>query len=555
MAGDYPLLDRLSAKYQTMLRTLYRLAVVAVLFASTLLAGTDLRALTYGGDRDFPPYEYLNAQGEPAGLNIDLIRAIARREGFRVRIVLRSWPETRKALQDGDVDISAMYRSTQRAREVDFAIPHELLYHEMFVRPGSPVLSSLHDIAGKRVLAQSDTLAADALRELGFGDLLRLLPSEPEALRALVRGEGDLAIVTQTPLRPFAERAEFAGRIRSTGPPVLLTEYAFVTRQGRRNLIEILNQGVAEIKADGEYQEIFDRWLRPDRSASRLRYVTWTAAAILFLALLALAWNQMLRRRVARQNLEIGELDTSFRELADYQAEIDRANRELEAFSYSVSHDLRAPLRAIDGYTRILLEDYAPKLDEEGRRVCGVICDSVNNMGQLIDDLLNFSRLSRAALSPALVDMHALAAAEYRNTGAAAPAFELSPLPPAVGDARLLRQVWVNLISNAVKFSSQREQPMIRVTGQERERDILYTVEDNGAGFDMQYASKLFGVFQRLHSAQEFEGTGVGLAIVQRVVERHGGRVWAESVLGEGATFHFTLPKRRPPETSQNGPA
>ena len=502
-----------------------------------------VREVVFGGDEAFAPYEFLDQQGRPAGLNVDLIRAVAESQGFRVRVQLGPWHTIRQGILNGAIDVATMYRSSTRAEEVDFAIPHELIYHEMFIRRGAPPLTSLSDLAGKRVLVQSDALSVDALTELGYAPALRFVASEPEALRSLASGGGDVAIVTQTAARPFQDRSDLASQITVTGPPVLLTEYAFVTRKGRRNLIESLNQGVAAVKATGKYERIFDRWLRPDKSAGLVRRIAWVSAAILVIALAVIIWNQMLRRRVVRQSRTIGQLGTSYRELSEYQVRIDRANKELEAFSYSVSHDLRAPLRAIDGYARILLEDYGPSLDAEAQRVCRVISDNVRNMGQLIDDLLNFSRLSRTAMVPVPVDMHALAAAEYRSLAAPGIRFDLGPLPGAVGDPRLLRQVWVNLLSNAVKFSARREQPIITVRGEETGGECIYTVSDNGAGFDMQYAEKIFEVFQRLHSAQEFEGTGVGLAIVQRVVERHGGRVWAEGQMDRGASFHFALPK------------
>jgi PAS domain S-box-containing protein len=225
--------------------------------------------------------------------------------------------------------------------------------------------------------------------------------------------------------------------------------------------------------------------------------------------------------------------------------QIERLNQELEAFSYSVSHDLRAPLRAIDGFARILLEDHAPRLDDEGRRVAGVISDSARRMGQLIDDLLEFSRTGRAALHVDDVDMRELATSVAQQLAGAADGrrIELSvgELPPARGDRRLLRQVFVNLIGNAVKYTRGRDPARVEVGGELGSDGAAWWVRDNGVGFDMQYASKLFGVFQRLHSQEEFEGTGVGLALVQRIVARHGGRVFAEGKVGGGARFGFTL--------------
>jgi PAS domain S-box-containing protein len=229
-------------------------------------------------------------------------------------------------------------------------------------------------------------------------------------------------------------------------------------------------------------------------------------------------------------------------------AQLEAANQELEAFAYSVSHDLRAPLRAIDGYTRILQEDYEPFLDAEGQRVCGVVRDEARRMGQLIDDLLDFSRLGRTQMQAAAIDMERLAAAVFDELTAPEDMerleFHMGSLPPALGDLTLIRQAWLNLLSNAVKFSSKREQAVVEVGGRQDGGENVYWVRDNGAGFDRQYADKLFGVFQRLHSEREFDGTGVGLAIVRRVIRRHGGRVWAESEVNQGATFYFTLPRK-----------
>lgn len=246
-----------------------------------------------------------------------------------------------------------------------------------------------------------------------------------------------------------------------------------------------------------------------------------------------------------RAEQSIAELN---RELVRHATELEQVNRELESFSYSVSHDLRSPLRAIDGFSRMLEEDHAPQLDAEVRRLLAVVRDNARSMSRLIDDLLAFSRLGRAPLSLAVVDMQALARQAFEKTlpddASVSPRLYLDELPPAEGDAALLQQVWLNLLSNAVKFSRDRERPEVRVGGRVDGDEKIYQVGDNGAGFDMRYYHKLFGVFQRLHRQEEFDGTGLGLAIVHRVITRHGGRVWAESRLGEGATFYFSLPIR-----------
>ena len=246
-----------------------------------------------------------------------------------------------------------------------------------------------------------------------------------------------------------------------------------------------------------------------------------------------------------RAEEEIKKLD---QELKYQIMQLEAANKELEAFSYSVSHDLRAPLRAIDGFSRILLEDYIENLDEEGKRVLGVIRSNTQKMGQLIDDLLLFSRLGRQELRTSDIDMGRLAKAVSEELKLAVPErklkFTINTLIPAQGDQAMIRQVFINLLSNAVKFTRPEERAVIEVDGRSEGNKNVYTVKDNGVGFDMQYVNKLFGVFQRLHSSEEFEGTGVGLAIVQRIIHRHGGRVWAEGKVGEGAIFYFSLPAK-----------
>jgi signal transduction histidine kinase len=263
-------------------------------------------------------------------------------------------------------------------------------------------------------------------------------------------------------------------------------------------------------------------------------------------------------RSLAHEMAERQHADTALRELnidlerriESRTSQLEAANKELEGFSYSVSHDLRAPLRAIVGFAKMLQEDHAEKLDEEAQRKLGVIQSEAQRMGMLIDDLLAFSRMGRKAMQLIEFDMTELARATYdglngHHDGPKAE-FRLGSLPRAKGDRTLLGQVWANLLSNALKFSSKREKPLIEVSAISDEKEHVYFVRDNGAGFDPRYQSKLFGVFQRLHDSSEFNGTGVGLALVQRIVVRHGGRVWADSKPDAGATFYFTLPKEQP---------
>jgi signal transduction histidine kinase len=243
--------------------------------------------------------------------------------------------------------------------------------------------------------------------------------------------------------------------------------------------------------------------------------------------------NSLLSATLNRKNTQLA-LEQKNKQLAD-------ANAELESFSYSVSHDLRAPLRSISGYSKILGEDLGDKLNEEDKRTLDTIIQNASKMSKLIDDLLEFSKLGRKELVKRDIDVGHLVKGIVD---------ELSPnvkvvfhdLIQAKADPSLITQVWINLMSNAIKYSSKKENPHVEVGSSRNNGEVIYYVKDNGAGFSMEYANKLFGVFQRLHNENEFKGTGIGLALVKRIVAKHHGRVWAEGKVDEGATFYFSLP-------------
>jgi light-regulated signal transduction histidine kinase (bacteriophytochrome) len=251
------------------------------------------------------------------------------------------------------------------------------------------------------------------------------------------------------------------------------------------------------------------------------------------------------RAQRERAEAEVRQINANLEERVTQRTlQLESANKELEGFSYSVAHDLRTPLRAIQGFSRILKEDHAESLDDEALPLLGIIVDATNKMSQLIDDMLAFSRIGRLGITLRQINMRELVdgvVAELTRE-ATATTLELGSLANAFGDTGTIRQVWVNLLGNAVKYSSKNDNPVVQIDSNIEQNEIIYRIKDNGVGFDMQYAHKLFGVFQRLHGADEFSGTGIGLAIVKRIVERHRGRVWAESVVGKGSTFYFTLP-------------
>lgn len=273
------------------------------------------------------------------------------------------------------------------------------------------------------------------------------------------------------------------------------------------------------------------------------------------------AFNQMLTR-IQEQTEALNEFNQNLETMVNSRtAELEAANKELESFSYSVSHDLRAPVRSIHSYVNIFMQEYGDRLDDEGRRLLNIVLKNGKKMGNLIDDLLAFSQLGRKELMKAELSMNELVSAIwndlYKKDDTRQVELIMKDLPPAYAERSTIQQVWINLISNALKYTRNKKETVIEISGEEKNGGVIYSVKDNGSGFDMAYYDKLFGVFQRLHSQEEFEGTGVGLAIVQRIVEKHGGTIRAEAEPGHGATFFFTLPgKNKPAEAPrQTAPA
>ena len=361
-----------------------------------------------------------------------------------------------------------------------------------------------------------------SVRELG--ELTADNRAQQERLAILnSRAAERIAFMNAVVIMRQTEGFEAAQRLISSGRP--------------RGLANQLRDSVNGM-ADEERLLLRQRLLADEVSQRRL---IAACGALLAVVILTVGLGLLRLRRELRLRQALAE------KLERKTIELQASNKELESFSYSVSHDLRSPLRAIDNFALMLQEDYAAKLDGEGRRYIGVVREGAQQMGRLIDDLLAFSRMGREPINAVSIDLRVGAERALRevlvaHTGTS-PELLMHELPPARGDAALLHHVWVNLIANAVKYSSKIAAPRIEIGGCIQGSEAVYFVKDNGAGFDMRYADKLFRVFQRLHAADEFPGSGVGLAIVQRVISRHGGRVWGESEPEHGAKFFFTLPQ------------
>jgi two-component system sensor kinase len=343
----------------------------------------------------------------------------------------------------------------------------------------------------------------------------------------LLKAERDFVAATLDTVASFVLVLDREGRIlRVNRAWEEMTGYSFDEVKGRPlwDFFEDTDSGKDFLKSQTRNTECEEYWLTKGNTR---RLVSWCCTAL------------------SHDLSGAGHLVVTGRDIT----ELRQRTEELEGFTYSVSHDMRAPVRAIDGFTRILIEEYSNSLDDEGRRLLEIVRQNTEKMGELIDGLLALSRLGREKVIFGDIDMNELAQTAFEEQKAAGAkqrniSFVVDTLPPAQGDKRLITQVFQNLLSNAIKFTRNVKVSRIEVGHQNSTGEDIYFVRDNGVGFDMDHAQKLFGTFQRLHGANEFEGSGIGLATVQRIIARHGGKVWADAKPNEGATFYFSLPAR-----------
>ncbi len=522
-----------------------------------------------GGDSNYPPYEFLDEDGNPAGFNVELTKAIASELGLDIQIRLGPWGEIREGLSSGSIDVvQGMYYSAERDRVYAFSPGYATVNHVVAAREGLPIPETIRDLAGKRVVVMAGDVMDDLAVSLGFEKDLRRVKSQDEALLLLSRGEEDYALVGRIPAQYFLKQQKIRN-VKLSSTPLLSPEYCYAAPNSGGALVAQFSQGLSAVIAKGELRKLENTWLAPYASgggwfAAAARYAAGAVLVLGVLFLATLLWSWALRRSVKQKTLQLSveiaerrkaeeevrklNLDLE-RRVAERTAELEGALKELESFSYAVSHDLRAPLRAMEGFGAILSETYAPRLDEQGQNYLERIRKASSRMGRLIDDLLGLAKVSRHQLELKPVDMSAAAeevasrvAEEWEGRR---PELEIQEGMRAIADPSLLDILLTNLVGNAFKYSAKAESPRVEVGMEIMEiegiKKRVFYVRDNGVGFDMEYASGLFAPFHRLHAAEEFSGTGIGLATVKRIVLRHGGSVWPESSPGRGACFRFTL--------------
>ena len=504
-------------------------------------------------DPEFRPIEYFNKNGQYEGAAADHVRLLEKKLGIRFAIVqLRNWDEVMEKFRSHDIDLLGAVAATPARRQ--FMLFSDTLVEVpggIFARKGSDRILSIADLKEMRVAVVSNYMAHDYLRSQHPEIRLEVVPDVASGLSKVSLGEVDAYVENMANATYYLQTGGITN-LRLAGYTSFPYQWGIGIRSDWPELQGILNKGLAAITKE-ERQAIINQWIYVEGQPWKPSGKTiLTGLAIAAIALLAgiLARNYSLRHEIARRVLaeeQVRQLNVALEQrVAERTAELEQSNRDLESFSYSVSHDLRAPLRLIGTSAAILQDDYSGSFDEEGERLLQILTRNTRKMELLIDDLLLFSRVRTQDLKISSIDMTALAREVFEELSASEGEYAVSctipQLIPALGEPGMIRQVLVNLLANAIKFSDRREDPRIEVGCIAGEQATVYYVKDNGIGFDMQYAERLFEVFSRLNASHEFEGTGIGLAIVKRVIDKHGGKVWAEGKEGEGATFYFSLP-------------
>ncbi len=522
------------------------------------------------GVEDNLPLQSISYSSQPEGLVLDVLRYIAGEEDWQLEFVSCEWARCLEMLENGEIDLlGGIAYSETRAQRFDFSSEALITNWGMVCVDPISKIDSILDLQDRSIAMLPDDIYTLAFQDLmhSFGIDFTEIQADTyaEALAAIQAGTADAGVVS----RLFA--TQNAGDYDVIPSTIIFNpiEIRYAATKGRHSeLLQTIDSNLIALKENPSsyYYQALSKWFGgayhevPSWVGWLLSFTGW--AIIVFLIAMF-----SLRRQVQARTAELAEgyqqLQVEFAErrkaelalrdlneqleqrVKERTAQLENVNKELEAFAYSVSHDLRSPVRAIEAYSDIILSEYSADLSEEARFYQERVRANAMEMDHLIEALLVFSRLNRQALTKELVDPAAIAqqvvsdqAHEIQNKKTA---IRVEPMPLCSADLILLKQVYANLISNAIKFSQEKPEPKIVVGCKQELNEIVYFVQDNGVGFDMEIKDRLFEAFKRLHAADEYEGHGIGLAMVQRIVQRHGGRIWADSVQGEGATFYFTL--------------
>ena len=496
--------------------------------------------IRFGSNPRWAPVEFIDREGIPRGISRDYLERFGKALGVDFRHVpVPAWWQAQDMLREGKVDLlTSLTKASARKQGFAFTPPYLSLQAAIFTRADTPYVGDVAELKGRKVAfvpgyAMKEYLVPQC-PEMEMADAKDV----PTALRMLEDGTVDAFVGTLLITSHYIQAGGHS-RVKVAGSTSFVYQPAFACRKEWDVLVQILDKALDEIDEE-EKNAIARKWMSVTYE-QRIDYAKVYKIGAGVLALLATFayWNRRMAAEIRRRKAVEASLHKS-------EAALKDANKELEAFSYSVSHDLRAPLRHVSGFVQLLQSKAKGQLDDAAQRYLEVISGAARKMAALIDDLLLFSRTGRAQmraeplpLAPIVEECRRELEPETRGRTVE---WRIGELPEVTADRALLRQVMANLLGNAVKYTGKKPAARIEVSARREGGEIVVCVRDNGAGFDMKYADKLFGVFQRLHTDAEFEGTGIGLANVRRIVVRHGGRTWAEGAVDQGAAFYFTLP-------------